>query len=102
MKKEKLLKINSAEYDKAEATAFFHAVAAPVLTAMLSYLVGADPIIAGLTYTLLASAINLHRSFSDDAFLEEKSRMYFEHLRYLFVFGLLAVAYMFFVGGLNV
>ncbi|MBW6487495.1 hypothetical protein [Sulfurimonas sp.] len=101
MKKEKLLNISSVEYDKAEATAFFHAVVAPVLMAMLSYLVSADPIIIGLTYTLLATAINLHRSFSDDAFVEEKSRMYFEHLRYLFVFGLLVVAYMF-TGGSNV
>jgi hypothetical protein len=94
MKKEKLLKINSAEYDKAEATAFFHAVAAPVLMAIFSHFIGTDPIIAGLTYTLLMSALNLNRSFSNDAFLEEKSRMYFEHLRYLFVFCFFAALYM--------
>lgn len=97
----KLLKVNSAEYDKAEATAFFHAVVAPVLMAIFSHFIGFDAILSGLVYTLLMSALNLHRSFGNDAFLEEKSRMYFEHLKYLLVFCFLVALYMF-IGASNV
>lgn len=99
--KNKLLDVKSTEYDKAEATAFFHAVVAPVLVAIFAHFIGFDAIISGLTYTLLLAALNLHRSFSDDAFLNEKSGMYFEHLRYLFVFGFIVALYVF-IGGSNV
>lgn len=87
MKTEKLLKVSSIDYDKAESAAFFNAVVAPVLVAISLFFLGdIDVFISGLSCTLLLSAINLHRSFSNDPFLEEKSKMYFQHLRYLFVF----------------
>jgi hypothetical protein len=104
--KNKLLDVKSTEYDKAEATAFFHAVVAPVLVSIVAYFIISIryAIISGLIYTLLMSILNLYREFDNDAFLEEKSRMYFEYLKYLFGIFFLVVLYMFLttIGGSHV
>ncbi len=100
MTTKKLINISSSEYDKAEATAFLQAVVAPVLVSIVAYFIGADAIISPLAYTLLMAMVNLHRGLGDDAFLEEKSMMYFEYLKYLFV--LYAFVALLLIGGRHV
>jgi hypothetical protein len=82
----KLLKISSEKYDKAEAIAFFHAVVAPVLVGIFMYFIDVQySIISALTYVLTFTAINLYRyKNTNDTFLQQKSEMYFECLKYSF------------------
>ena len=91
----KLLNISSAQYDKAEAIAFFHAVIAPVLVGIVMYFIDAQySIISGISYVFILAAINLYRhENTNDAFLQQKSEMYFECLKYSFGLFFLVMLY---------
>ncbi|MFA6195268.1 MAG: hypothetical protein WC656_01335 [Sulfurimonas sp.] len=91
----KLLNVSSAQYDKAEAVAFFHAIIAPIFVGIVTHFIDAKySIISGISYVLMLAAINLYRhETTNDAFLQQKSEMYFECLKYSFGLFFLVMLY---------
>jgi len=96
---EKLLNVTSKQYDKAKSLSWFHAFVAPILIIVSIWIfIGSyEGVIGGLIYTLVLTALNVARLIiSNEPFEHEKSYMYFEALKCLFIligiFGLGLVA----------
>lgn len=80
---DKLLNKSSRDYDRAEALAWFHAFASPIIGAVVGLIIGGSlaTFIVGLSVTMLILIVaNLIRYItSSEAFDLEKSKMYFNY-----------------------
>lgn len=90
---DKLINISSAEYDKAEALAIIHAIVMPLaFSAILYFVIPRGFLIGGFGYTGLMITIHVIRSFfTKSQFEKEKSKMYFNLLKYTMASFLLAM-----------
>lgn len=81
---DKLLKISSAEYDKAESLAVLHAIVIPVVMSFFAFFIEPKAtLLGGIIYTALMIVLNVVRSyFTHSPFEKEKTRMYFNLLSY--------------------
>jgi len=87
---QRLVNISSSQYDKAEVLAFLHAIAGPILVAVISYIVYKSLsafIIAWTIYTFVMVFLNVTRLILNkhSALDKYKSYKYLEYLKYIVI-----------------